>query len=299
MRDFLWSLFERKLFEILTADENLKISMQVRKLYWLWRNANLSLRDRNLSRLPVIVMNVVDHCNLNCRGCSVWSPLCEPKFTDIFRYERDITRLGQLFDKIDQINLAGGEPMIHPEIKNFLSVTRSILPKTNIVLNTNGLLLTKASDDFWTACSENQVYIRLTNYPLKLDLKAITDIAKSHRVMLSAHPIKQFLKFQINLSGNSNQQETFTHCRQFYTCNFLQDGRIYPCSRAARSNAFAEYFDLNLPICDEDSIDIHSNVTGKEIFSFLEKPIPWCRFCSTSWPTVKWEPSKRMLNEWI
>ena len=178
-------------------------------------------------------------------------------------------------------------------------MTRRVLPKSDIILNTNGILLQKMPEEFWTSCFQNRIYIRMTKYPLKLNIKAISKIAKSHGVTFSAHSINSFLKYQMNLHGDSNPRETYNHCRKFYICNFLLEGRIYPCPTVACSPVFAKCFNLELPLSDKDSIDIHADITGKDILNFIDKPIPWCRFCTTTWPASKWEKSRCKIDEWV
>jgi hypothetical protein len=59
----------------------------------------------------------VDHCNLNCKGCTAFSPVAEEKFMDVNMFERDCERLAELTGgKIELIDLLGGEPLLHPKI---------------------------------------------------------------------------------------------------------------------------------------------------------------------------------------
>ena len=298
MRESLRSLSESKLFGILAKENSLEWSMKARRLYWFWKNANFPWR--NQCRLPFIGMNIVDHCNLNCSGCVNWSPLSERRFANIDVHKRDITRLSQLFERIDEVHLVGGEPLLHPQLLDFLSVTRRILPKSMIILITNGLLLPKAQEDFWAVASRNNICVRISSYPIKQDFKSISDIANLHGVKLIVHPIKLFLKFSMNLNGDSDPSRTFAYCRKFFRCNFLRDGRIYPCGKPAMSQtSLIKRYSLDLPLSDKDSIDIHSGVTGEDILNFLENPIPWCRFCTTASTTFKWRPNNHALDEWI
>jgi hypothetical protein len=139
----------------------------------------------------------------------------------------------------------------------------------------------------------------MSNYPVNLDVKSISDIARSHGVMFAVHPIKFFNNFKINLQGDTNPNEAFSYCKKNFCCHCLRDGRIYPCITAAQSFIFAKRFNLELPLCDKDSIDIYADVTGKEILRFFDSPIPWCRFCTTNWPASKWKKSSCAIEEWI
>lgn len=57
--------------------------------------------------------HVVDHCNLNCKGCGHCANLFNaPSFGDIDVYERDLKRLSELFEGVGLIRLLGGEPLL-------------------------------------------------------------------------------------------------------------------------------------------------------------------------------------------
>ena len=43
--------------------------------------------------------HIVDHCNLNCVGCSHFSPISNPWFEDIEDFKRDFERLAELTEK--------------------------------------------------------------------------------------------------------------------------------------------------------------------------------------------------------
>lgn len=296
MRESLQRIYEKKIFEILTNENRLERLFCLKKLYRRWISTNFTLRES--IRLPCVEVSLVGHCNLSCRGCNAYSPLSKPIFLEIAAYKHDVIRLNQLFDKIDEIYLLGGEPLLHPKLLEILSLTRSVLQQSTIVLVTNGILLAKAPKEFWIACFRNHIIIRISGYPIEIDIKTILTTAESYGVIVVVHPIKKFFKFSKNLNGNSEPKEMFLCCRE-YVCNSLQGGRIFPCGIAAKSPTLTKYFSVDLPLCDMDSIDIHSDVSGKEILSFLEKPIPWCRFCTSERTTFNWRPSDKMLEEWI
>jgi MoaA/NifB/PqqE/SkfB family radical SAM enzyme len=74
--------------------------------------------------LPYVEMHVVDHCNLNCKGCSHFSPIADELFTDIGEFTRDLQQLRRLVSNIEVIRLMGGEPLLHPNITDFIRSTK-------------------------------------------------------------------------------------------------------------------------------------------------------------------------------
>jgi hypothetical protein len=80
----------------------------------------------------------------------------------------------------------------------------------------------------------------------------------------------------------------------------LIDGKLYQCETTAFIKYFNEYFHKNLEITEKDYVDIHKIKNLDEIFEFLCKPTPFCRYCKTGEVEyVEWENSKKALEEWV
>jgi ABC-2 type transport system ATP-binding protein len=72
-------------------------------------------------------VHLVEHCNLNCKGCYHFSPLAKEEFLFLTEWEKDCKQLSTLFkDRIGHISLMGGEPLLHPDICEFMRITREI-----------------------------------------------------------------------------------------------------------------------------------------------------------------------------
>jgi hypothetical protein len=103
----------------------------------------------------------------------------------------------------------------------------------------------------------------------------------------------------LSLEGRGNARKNWKDC--MHNCwTFLRNGRIYPCPFYANIRHFNRYFNKNLPLTDNDSIDIHQAGNMKEILRFLAKPIPACRYCDISAYTYghQWAVSKKDISEW-
>jgi organic radical activating enzyme len=249
--------------------------------------------------LHYLETHLVDHYNLNCKGCGHFSPLSDKKFTDFKSFERDLIRLRELFDNISIIRLMGGEPLLHPDVSAFLEFTRLTFHDARIVLVTNGILLLKQSERFWEKCSKNDVVIEITKYPIKLDFEAIEKKRKSFSVKIETRGIVTRFYKGINIAGNSDPSIAFHYCQSKFKCPFLQDGKIYICAFPALVHIFNKYFVRSIPVTEADSIDIYANINGSDILDFLNSPGPMCRWCLSNWPTFKWKVSGREIDEWI
>lgn len=248
----------------------------------------------------ILEFHLVDHCNLNCAGCSHFAPLVRGEaFSDLNTFKRDLFRLRQLFDDVYEIRLMGGEPLLHPDINGFIEFSRQTYPKANISVSTNGVLLQKMPAAFWRTCAANDVLVKLTNYPINLNFSSIKQLANSYRVRLKIpKQVNTFFQF-INNKGDSNPSQSFQNCRAMYTTPFLRDGRLYSCSFAPHVHLFNEYFKQEIPVTENDSINILSDVTPQQVHTFLANPIPLCQWCKTKRPYMNWGRSKGDITEWI
>jgi len=244
-------------------------------------------------------VNLVDHCNLNCKGCTHFSPLSEQEFADFDVFEKDLLRLSQLFDNIATLRLLGGEPLLHPDLLKFIITSRSVFPNSQICLVTNGTLLSKQKDEFWNTCQQNNILIQVTRYPINLDIPIIEATAERFQSKLEvSDKISEFYKF-INLSGNSPPEIAFRQCKKMGRCTTLRDGKIYACWFPPLVDIFNNYFSEKIPVEKGNHIDIHGNINGSSILEFLSHPTPMCRWCLTDWPFVQWGISHKTIDEWV
>ena len=68
-------------------------------------------------------IDIVSHCNLNCKGCGHFSPLSKENFISLESLRNDCKRLSELSNgKVERIDIMGGEPLLHSDIIEILSL---------------------------------------------------------------------------------------------------------------------------------------------------------------------------------
>lgn len=258
--------------------------------------------------LEYMVLNILDHCNLRCKGCDHFACIASPYFVSVEQIYMDLKRMSELFhgDGIMQIAVMGGEPLLHPELLEILKIVRYFFPNTIIRLTTNGLLLLKQNDEFWKVCRENKVTIVNTKYPINLDYEAMQNKAKREMVKFrffegtGDNVVKKSFKKIINLKGNSNIDESFQKCHIANYGNFLMEGKFYGCPFSCQSyRIFNSKYDMNLQMTEDDYLDIYKIQNKEEIFEFAAKPRLYCRYCNGLSPTFDWTRSEFKKEEWI
>jgi len=256
------------------------------------RNLAYLTPNRNLDYLET---NLVDHCNLNCKGCAHFAPLANAWFADVEMFENDMKRLSKIFAKIKTIKLMGGEPLLHPQVTEFLDTTRNYFPLSRIFLVTNGLLIEKMSEHFWDCCRNRDIVISMSVYPpTKIRKESIAHLLEEKKVKSEFKEITVFKSYH-NFKGDSNPTKAFRVCRT--SCANLREGKIYVCWVPPLAHYVNNKFGILIPT--DNYIDIYStNCTSKTVVKFLNKPSPVCSFCNIRHPEFPWKSSNFAKEEW-
>lgn len=98
-------------------------------------------------------IELTSKCNMTCRHCYNDSSVSGKSFIEPEEFTKILLKLRQLH--CEQIILSGGEPLIHPEICNYITRARSLEIK-DISVITNGLIF---NDEFARVCYQNGVTV--------------------------------------------------------------------------------------------------------------------------------------------
>lgn len=251
---------------------------------------------RDFIYLPYLELHLTDHCNLNCKGCSHFCPIADKNYLSMGTYLKDMKRMAMIFESILTIRLMGGEPLLHPNIVDFVKATRYLFPKSLIAVVTNGILLPQMSSEFYEALRDNQITLDVTVYPiLQNKIEMYLSKAEEYGISVRQTVADKFFSM-INIKGDSDKENVFNECPIKY-CTFLREGKLYTCTVAANSQIINKTFGWTIP--GDDCIDIYEAVTDIEILEFLAKPIATCAYCSQDVKWFPWEISKRNMKEWL
>lgn len=250
-------------------------------------------------------MEMAEHCNLNCAGCDHFSPLAKQQFPDFEETTRDFIRLSKLFgNKVKYVQFAGGEPLLNPEITKFIVMANRIFPHSPIRIITNGVKLASMPEEFWNVCRDHNVILMPTKYPISVDYEAMQTKAKGYgvryRYFNEGQTIKILFKLPLDFEGLQEGRLSFFYCHRANNCIFYQRGRLYTCALAAVIWRFDDYFGTKLFDAESNSIDIHKANSAEEVFEFLAKPIPFCRYCKiqNTVYNIPWHRSNKTIDEW-
>jgi hypothetical protein len=248
---------------------------------------------------------VAEHCNLGCYSCNHFSQLAEPEFANLAVVERDLKRLSDLSGgHISTIYLVGGEPLLNPDLPEYMRIARDCFPQSKVQIITNGLLLLAQKNIFWESVKKYNIVMTPTKYP-GVNWKKIEEYARGfgyefNYFGFTGSSEKISSKYCLDLSGSQNAKKSFKRCCSAACTIALQNGRLATCSFVFNMRHFNRYFNQNIPVTDADSIDIFKAKTMQEIVDFINRPIPLCRFCKSMGEEIigAWRQTEKSISEW-
>lgn len=258
--------------------------------------------------LEYLVINILDHCNLKCKGCDHFACIADPYIVSPETIHRDLDRLAEIFhgDYIMRIAIMGGEPLLHPDLLEIIKDVRNHFPYSTIRLTTNGILLLQQDQEFWDVCRNNKITIVNTKYPINLDFDKMKKKAEEENVKFMHFEgtgegcVKTSFKKCIDLEGQNNPVNSFAECHISNYGNFLMEGKLYGCPFSCQSfRIFNKKFNQKLRLTENDFLDIYKIKDMQEVIDFAARPKFYCRYCSGKINGFEWEHSKGNINEWI
>ena len=246
-------------------------------------------------------IQLCDRCNLDCAYCSHLSPISQPVRIDLDTLKDECHRLAKI--GFDEVNLMGGEPLLHPQVVEAIQLTRSILPDIKLIVSTNGLLLPRMGKSFWQACRDNKVVLRITPYPRAKGgtwnyFKYIY-LIKKNRVKMESTGWRFGFRHQL-LSEKAEFDATANYLRCQLHCTQVRDATLWPCAYVAYAFNLNNKFGTNFKHAAGDSLPLTDKTTATDVRLWLLRTKPFCSHCGiTNAKHVNWKRSEYARTEWL
>ncbi len=247
--------------------------------------------------LSQVEIHIMDSCNLNCSGCTHFSNLWDKNL--IYDFNQYLADLHILSRRVffSTLFLLGGEPFLNPNLADYLYAARAILPNTEIVLVTNGLLIPQQSEEVLEALRRTEISVEVSVYPPTAKmLEKIEKTLSDHGVCMCIRAERPAFSAILGVRGNSNPYVTQRSCGNSF-CRYVRNGKLYKCPVDALSHKYSETFDVPLPV--SEGIDLYAE-HFERMLPLLDAPVQLCRFCSEKPRIFMWSstnhPTKR---DWL
>jgi len=175
-------------------------------------------------------IHVVDHCNLDCMGCSHESPLMPRRCEDPAVLRRGLGALWQCY-RAPLLKLLGGEPLLHPAIDEIISVAKCTT-QARLRLVTNGTLLQRR---YSVLRGVDEIHISSYAGAVIPDDELLRHIAAELGAPITVQAFGQFRWHRsIPRTDPRITEQVFATCQLYHSweCHTLREGWLYPCPPA-------------------------------------------------------------------
>ena len=258
---------------------------------------------------------IVDECNLNCKGCDHFAPLAKPwhqslpDFVDMIKTIRNTVG-----DNIKEIELYGGEPLLHQQLYEMILVLKVLFGnKIVISIETNGILLDKFLQHHKDLINDSKIEFKITEYKAtkgivnKLKRKYLNNDIYQAKMLdkelkLTNHSTYKENLFNVNinktkqLSVGSIYKNCYVKCEEEDSL-CLRNWILSPCPMTMCLNIFDEYFheqyDSNL-----NHIKVSKDLSVKDLDRMAHYPCDFCKRCGNVIYGIPYDISKKDRKEW-
>jgi len=255
--------------------------------------------------LPFVETMITQACNISCSGCTNYSDLVHSGY---LTWQQGRAELLPWLDRVDipDFGILGGEPLMNPDVRNWITGLRELMPQSQLRFTTNGLLLDQNIDIVDLLADVGNCVFKITvhvnNSKLEDTIQHIMSRFEWEPVTeygIARYKTKNNFRFQINrpaqftksfvgtyrnMQPHSNTPaDAFEICNQ-QSCPLLFNGKLYKCSTSGLLSPVLERF--GWPNRDSWQPYLQSGVavdcSDSELQQFLNnfgKPHAICSMC--------------------
>lgn len=229
--------------------------------------------------------SVAYHCNLKCAHCSHMAPFIKSTLPPLESFAMDVGRLAEAMHVRD-IRMVGGEPLLNPQIVEFLKVARASGLADTVMVTTNGLLLNSMKDEFW----ENVDYVWLSQYPGASPKDRMIERFRARAAESGTRfDVDPTFHFRATITTEPHPADWVTRmiyrtCESAHRfhCHMIHEGRLFKCACPPFMPEYLERMGRNGYDPAVDAFPIHQadDLLGElKAFLFDDRPLEACRNC--------------------
>ncbi len=205
-------------------------------------------------------LTVTHKCNLNCKGCLAFVPLCKnPSHYDVRSFIESIDLLFKQVDFVGFFEMSGGETLLYPDIVELLvhigENYRDRIAKTYIT--TNGTIV--PSDKLCEVIKKYHYQFNIDDYSASIDprLNKMDEIVRklvSMGIDYHINKVEKWIDFAVEETDNSAFTEEdlvnyYVACQQEWP--EIWEGRLYQCAYSTYATRAGI-----MPSCEDEAIDL-------------------------------------------
>ena len=243
--------------------------------------------DLTKPRMKQFDVNLVDHCNMKCKGCLRFSNLVtDPLYADFYQMIKDWKRIKELFWGVERIKLMGGEPLLNPDLCKYIKAAREIFPDADIMVTTNALLLNDRCQELFDTMKDNNCFFDISLYePMTKRIDEVERILDDNKVWYTVNNTKGDFYKVMSPIPKYDADRMYEVCMA-KNCHHLREGKISVCSRPQYAHIINERYGVSIPT-DSGVWDIYDdNIDAWDLDEKLSSSFEACKYCA---PPVSYE----------
>lgn len=269
--------------------------------------------------------HITNHCNINCERCTRFNNYNFRGHYDWLEHADTYRRWAQHVN-FETLGILGGEPLMNPNIIDWIKAIRSWWPNVTLSIGTNGTLLTKIKNLYETV-RDNRVKINISVhnydwipsiienlkdfYPGDYGITELDDKIFFTKIAKDTHGVTVIIKkynsmtvapIYIDQTGRAKLHESDIKKAHdtcgMKSCHQFVNGKLYKCSVPPMLNEFIKQFPLKVSEFDRSIIERPGGLTVDEFISdavagiqYLQGSIAHCKFCPEKYEYIDIAPS--------
>ena len=269
------------------------------------------------SKIEFYITNV---CNLTCEGCNRFNNYSFAGWQKWADYEEAYTKWSEYID-IDRIVILGGEPLLNPDILDWVYGINRVF-KRNVQILSNGTRLNKVKGLYealqahgnWMGISwhnpntidefEKEVYQFLQGTITKIEKDDPLNKFGAHTTWVDENDVAiplwiQYDFYDSAIKQNDNGRFTLHNSRPdvaHNSCGFAKfknyhmiKGKLYKCGPAALFPEFDQQHKFDISAADRELLNSYRPLSaddypehGAEFLDNIDKQLAMCKFCPES-----------------
>jgi len=239
------------------------------------------------SLLPNFLTNldlgITSKCTSRCSSCRSYSSIGKTDF--VWALDDIANKLSALKASVGasirSFTISGGEPLTHPDIVGIVEFISRTYKESRVSIITNGLLLPKQGEAFFSVCREKNIPIIVSGYPWNKSLP-IKELQKEFGVHIRFRTFEAASSWMhlplIEPPPEKLRPTTAYVCH--VECPHMNHRGIFTCVTKANFFLLKSAYPGVSHIPDPQGLGIEDVHTIEDILGFLSTPDPWCNRCS-------------------
>ena len=258
---------------------------------------------------------IVDECNLNCRGCDHFAPIAKKWHQPLNDFINMMKMLRKtVWKNIKEIELYGGEPLLHENFYEMLMAMKVLFGNSIILsVETNGILLENFFRKYKNLQTDKTIEYQVTEYvPTKGIVKELQSKFPNLVIFETKHTpmeldtnkfVHKDTMFNVNLRKEKNDINVLNRYKHCYCKSYeshsmcLRNWYLSPCPLFMCIDIFDDIFDEKYRN-KEDYVEINETLTSDDLYKIAHMPCENCKRCGQIKYGFEYEISKKNRSEW-